>query len=216
MKQNQQKIAGMYDTIAAKWAMHFLGEHEKKPLDQVVLHRFAKKLKKTNMVWDCGCGTGETAGYLKKLGLRVSGLDLSEKMLEQARLHHPDIPFRAGNILALEFHDNGIDAIVAFYAIIHFSKNELHKAFSEFFRVLRPGGLLLLAYHVGEEVIYIREFLGEQVDMDCILFSKDAIHDGLSSAGFTKIETIEREPYPDVEYQSRRAYVFAQKPALFK
>jgi hypothetical protein len=34
--------------------------------------------------------------------------------------------------------------------------------------------------------------------------------------GFERIEIIERNPYPEVEYQSRRAYVFARKPQMLK
>ena len=34
----------------------------------------------------------------------------------------------------------------------------------------------------------------------------------LEVAGFTIEEVVEREPYPDVEYPSRRAYIFARKP----
>jgi hypothetical protein len=41
------------------------------------------------------------------------------------------------------------------------------------------------------------------------------IHRSLEVAGFGIQEIIEREPYaPDVEYQSRRAYVFARKPVF--
>ena len=39
------------------------------------------------------------------------------------------------------------------------------------------------------------------------------IREKLSAAGFTVEEVIEREPYPDVEHQSRRAYIFARKHA---
>jgi hypothetical protein len=38
-----------------------------------------------------------------------------------------------------------------------------------------------------------------------------AVATELEATGFTEIEVVERDPYPDVEYPSRRAYVFARK-----
>jgi hypothetical protein len=39
------------------------------------------------------------------------------------------------------------------------------------------------------------------------------VRDALEKAGFAVDEVIERDPYPEIEYQSRRAYIFARKPA---
>ena len=61
--------------------------------------------------------------------------------------------------------------------------------------------------------MHVEEFLGRKTDIDFMFFSVDFVSGCLKKCGFTDIEIIEREPYPDVEYQSRRAYVFAVKPA---
>jgi hypothetical protein len=57
------------------------------------------------------------------------------------------------------------------------------------------------------------EFLGRKIDIDFMFFTTDFISRRLMDIGFEKIEVIEREPYPGIEYNSRRAYVFAKKPA---
>jgi ubiquinone/menaquinone biosynthesis C-methylase UbiE len=211
MRQDLRKIEQMYDTVARKWAQHFTGEHEKKLKDQEILHRFSEEIGKDDPVWDLGCGSGGTSGYLNKLGMKISGLDLSEKMLQQARATYPGILFRKGNVLELVFHNDSIAAIVAFYMIVHFTKEQVKRAFTEIYRVLQPGGLFLFTYHVGEETLYIDEFLGEKVAIDFMLFSTNFISNCLTEIGFEQIETIEREPYPEIEYQSQRAYVFARK-----
>ena len=213
MGQDLNKIEDQYDTVAVEYADTFSGEHGKKPKDQEILHRFAQEIGDRRPVWDFGCGPGQTTKYLNDLGIKISGLDLSERMLEQARTSHPEIHFRKGNILALEFENDSIAGVIAFYAIVHFTQEQVGMALREIYRVLQPGGLFLLTYHIGEETIHIDEFLGKKVDLEFMFFTTDFISGCLKDNGFDKIDIIEREPYPGVEYESRRAYVFAIKPS---
>ncbi|MBE0556835.1 MAG: methyltransferase domain-containing protein, partial [Proteobacteria bacterium] len=203
----------LYDAIAKEYAEAFIGEHEQKPKDQEMLRRFAQEIGDGRPVWDLGCGPGQTAKYLRDLGVEISGLDLSAKLLEQARAIHPEIHFRKGNILELEFEDDSIAGVVAFYVVVHFTEEQVGKAVREVFRVLRPGGIFLLTHHIGEQTIHVDEFLGKRIDIDFMLFRTDFMFRCLTDSGFERIEIIEREPYPGVEYQSRRAYAFAVKPA---
>lgn len=212
MAQSVDKIASMYDSVSREYAEAFSGDHEKKPKDQEILYRFSQEIGHKIPVWDFGCGPGQTTNYLKNLGIKISGLDLSDGVLDQARKKHPDIHFQKGNIQDLEFENDSIAAIVAFYAIVHFTKDQVSKAFHEIYRVLKPKGMFLFTYHIGDDTIHLDEFLGKKIDIDFMFFTANFIVDCLKDCGFKKIEIIEREPYPEVEYQSRRAYVFATKP----
>lgn len=212
MGQDLNRIKSLYDTVAKEYAEAFSSEHEKKPKDQEMLRRFSQAIRGRKPVWDFGCGPGQTTKYLKDLGVEISGLDLSERMLDQARAYHPEIHFRKGNILDLDFENDSIAGVVAFYAIVHFTEEQVERAFREVFRILQPGGIVLLTYHIGREAIRVKEFLGKKVDGDLMLFTTEFISDCLKKSGFEKIEIIEREPYSGVEYESRRAYVFAVKP----
>ena len=214
MGQNANKVAEMYDVVAKEYAENFSGEHEKKPLDREILSRFSEEVAGKKPIWDFGCGPGQTTQYLRNLGIEISGLDVSEKLVEQANVIHPGITFRKGNILDLEFENESIAGIVAFYAIVHFSQEQVAKAFREIFRVLQPDGVFLFTYHIGEGTIHMDEFLGKNVDIDFMFFKTDFISLCIKDAGFEGIEIIERDPYPEVEYQSRRAYVFAKKPIV--
>ena len=106
------------------------------------------------------------------------------------------------------------DRIAAEYAAKFSSDHERKPKDREIFRVLQPGGLFLLAYHIGEETFHLEEYLGKRVDIDFMFFSNRFIGNGLKESGFERIELIERDPYPDIEFQSRRAYGFAYKPVL--
>ncbi|MDJ0988955.1 MAG: class I SAM-dependent methyltransferase [Desulfobacterales bacterium] len=212
MGQDIKQIERLYDTVAREYAEAFSGEHEKKPQDQVILKRFARLIGDRRPVWDLGCGPGQTTRYLHDLGIDIFGLDLSTRLLEEARRLHPGVHFRQGDMLALDFKDHTIAGAVAFYAIVHFSEGQVRQAFREVFRVLQPEGLFLLTYHIGGETLPVEEFLGRKVKIDFMFFSTQFIQAALATCGFEIRDVIEREPYPGVEYESRRGYVLAEKP----
>ena len=113
--------------------------------------------------------------------------------------------------MALDIADGTLAGIAAFYAIVNISRQFLPLVFREFQRVLRPDGILLLAFHMGDEVIREEELWGQRISMDFLFFQPSEITRDLEAAGLTIEEIIEREPYPEVEYPSRRAYIFARK-----
>jgi SAM-dependent methyltransferase len=115
-------------------------------------------------------------------------------------------------MLSLRLPDATLAGVIAFYAIVHFSPAQLRRAFAEMHRVLQPAGRLLLAFHIGDGPIHVDEFLGQRVSLDFVLFPPSLIRDELVRAGFTAVETTERDPYPEIEYPSRRASVFASRP----
>jgi ubiquinone/menaquinone biosynthesis C-methylase UbiE len=205
-------IQQSYDRVADAYARHMYAELQHKPLDRELLTRFAARLKGSGDICDIGCGPGHVARFLHDQGANVFGLDLSPGMLEEARRLNPEISFRQGNMLALDLPDASLAGITAFYAIVHLPKASLPQAFHEMARVLKPGGLLLLAHHIGDETLHRDEWLDCPVTLDFRFFSPHATRRDLEAAGLVVEEVIEREPYaPEVEHQSRRAYIFARK-----
>ena len=164
-------------------------------------------------VCDLGCGPGHVAHHLHDLGVPVFGVDLSPGMVQQARRLNPEIEFRQGDMLSLDDGDSSWGGIVAFYSIVHLSREEVPRALRELRRVLRPDGLLLLAFHVGDETRHVDELWGQPVSLDFHFFGVDEMTRILEEAGFGMEEVVERPPYgEDVEVQTRRAYLFARNP----
>jgi ubiquinone/menaquinone biosynthesis C-methylase UbiE len=178
-----------------------------------LLTRFAARVKGQGAICDMGCGPGHIARFLHDAGTNVFGLDLSSRMIEEARRLNPEISFRQGNMLALDLPDASLAGIAAFYAIVNLPREALPQVFREMARVLKQDGLLLLAFHIGDETLHRDEWLDRPISLDFSFFPPQAIQRDLEVAGLTVEEVIEREPYaPEVEHQSRRAYIFARKP----
>jgi len=215
-EQQWLDTATSYDRVAADYVRHIYHELDGKPADREILDRFAARLRGRGVVCDMGCGPGQIAGYLRGRGLDVIGVDLSAGMLEQAAALNPDIEFYQGNMLALEEPDGAWAGVAAFYSIIHIPPGEVAAALREMGRVLRPGGLLLLAFHTsdasGRRELRETEMWGQLVTLDFWFYEAAEMADYLEQAGYALEEVIERPPYaPEVEYQSRRAYVLARR-----
>jgi len=200
-----------YDRLAEAYVEHVAGELAGKPLDRHLLNRFAEEVRGRGRTADLGCGPGHVAKYLSEAGAEVFGIDFSPAMVREARSLHPGIEFRVGDMRALDLADGELAGILAFYSLIHFDDRELVTVVAEMHRVLRPGGVLLAAFHVGEETLHVEELWGTPVGLDFRFFPSGRVALRLEKAGFDVTERIEREPYPDVEYPSRRCYLFARR-----
>jgi SAM-dependent methyltransferase len=201
-----------YDAVAADYAAHFADELAAKPLDRALLGAFAELVRGRGPVADVGCGPGHVARYLHDRGLPVVGLDLAPAMVAAARRLYPGLPFRVGSLLALPVEDGAWGGIVAFYSLIHLPPRAVPRALAEFHRALRPGGRLLLAFHVGDETRHLDEWWGRPVDLDFHFFAPDDLARRLAEAGFAVGARLEREPHTPAEVATRRGYLLARKP----
>jgi SAM-dependent methyltransferase len=199
-----------YNRVADEYARRMNDELAHKPLDRALLEDFAAQAH--GLICDLGCGPGHVAAYLRSRGAEVVGVDLSDAMIEQARRLHPDVRFTQADLRRLPFDDGALAGIVAFYSLIHLPPDELLTALAEARRVLRPGGALLLSFHIGEETRHFDEWWGQPVNLDFHFFTPSQMRDWLNASGFTIVQVTEREPYPAVEVQTRRAYLLASAP----
>jgi SAM-dependent methyltransferase len=203
-----------YDRVASEYASRMSDELDRKPFDRVMLDWLAEKVGGRGPICDMGCGPGQIARYLHKQGIEACGVDLSPEMVAQAQRLNPAIPFRQGNMLTLDgIEDSAYGGIAAFYSIIHIPREDIHQALLSLKRVLKVGGVLLLAFHLGDEAVHLDEWWGREVNVDFYFYGREEMKGYLQAADFIREEAIERDPYlPEVEHQSRRAYLFARRP----
>jgi ubiquinone/menaquinone biosynthesis C-methylase UbiE len=147
MTDHLADIRTSYDTVATSYAeMVQAGpEWEAEGFDLVA------KLAADRPVLDVGCGPGRTTGLLAERCSQVIGIDLSPGMIEVARRDHPELDFRVGTMTALDLPDGELGGVVSWWSIIHLPREVVPQAFAEFHRVLAPGGVLLLGFHVGTD-----------------------------------------------------------------
>lgn len=203
-----------YDLAATEYTKKFVNELDGKPFDRNLLERYAKMLPKGGLVYECGCGSGHIGKYLSDQGRQnVTGLDFSEKSIELARRSFPGLKFHVDNMLDSQMPSASADGILAFYAIVHFTYHEVEKVLSEWYRLLKPGGLSLFSYHVGKDIVPVENFLDVPGAGATWRFLKtERILKIADKAGFQLFEAVERYPYAGAEHPSRRAYVILKKP----
>ncbi|MCP4728160.1 MAG: methyltransferase domain-containing protein [bacterium] len=210
--KHKNDIRNSYGKTAKKYAELYYNELEKKPFDRDILDRFADRVRDHGPLCDMGCGPGQIARYLKDMGVDSFGIDLSPETIETARKLNPDIEFNIGDMMALDADDNSWAGIAAFYSIIHIPGDKITDTFRELYRVLKINGILLLSFHLGSKTMLIEELWDEEVCFEFYFFEKAEIERSVKDAGFIIEESHVRDPYKDVEYESRRCYILAVKP----
>jgi ubiquinone/menaquinone biosynthesis C-methylase UbiE len=212
MMQPQEKIIKTYNATAESYAATRIDELSKKHFDRLILKEFAQLNKDKGTCADFGCGPGQTTKFLFDADVNdIIGIDISPEMVNVARRIFPYIKFETGDLLALPYKENYFASAVAFYAIVHFDYDQIAKAFKEVNRVLKKDAHFLFSFHVGEETVHFDQANGIDVDIDLHFLQTNQILKLLDDNNFRMIDTVERLPYPDVEYATKRAYVWAQK-----
>lgn len=212
MKNIISDTQASYDRVAKEYADKFKDEMDYKPFDRECLDRLVREVGDLGLICDMGCGPGQIARYLHRNRVKTLSVDLSPAMVVEAQRLNPAIPFHQDDMLALSDPDNSWGGIAAFYCIIHIPRRQIVEALREMNRVLKPGGILLVTFHIGTEIKHIEDWWDKPVYLDFAFYLPEEMENWLKQAGFELEETLVREPNPEVEVATRRAYLFARKP----
>lgn len=211
MSKTIRDTQASYDRVAVEYGERYKDEMNDKPFDRACLDRLAREVGDLGPICDMGCGPGQVARYLHRQGVQTLGVDLSPNMVAEAQRLNPEINFHQGNVLSLPDADNAWGGIAAFYCIIHIPRQHIVAALQEMKRVLKPGGILLVTFHIGTEIKHLDAWWEKPVSLDFAFYLPAEMESWLGEAGFELKETLIREPNPEVEVATQRAYVFATK-----
>ena len=146
-----EDIRTSYDTVAVSYADQVRDALDGAPYLRSALALFADIVRGVGgPVADVGCGPGHVTARLHELGTDAFGIDLSPAMIDVARRDHPGLRFEVGSMTDLPLADASVAGLVAFWSLIHIPDETVPLVFGQFRRVLRPGGLLLVGFHVGD------------------------------------------------------------------
>lgn len=211
-----RQVKDCYNQTAKEYAEEFLHELEYKPFDRSILDRFSDKLPEASLIYDFGCGPGQTTKYIyDKNRHQVIGLDFSENTIRLAGQNFSEIEFFVDDMLGSKMATGSANGILAFYAIVHFTYLEVEQALREWFRLLKPDGLCLFSFHVGEEAIDVEDFLGVKgANATWRFLDTERVLEIARRTGFKIEEAVIRYPYTGYEHESKRAYILLKKGDL--
>ena len=214
--QSAGEVRAVYDRVADDYAEAFPSTEPEQAVDLAMIDHFVRLLGRRHpraegvgpetsrpacrpRVLDAGCGTGRLMPYLANRGCDVTGVDLSRGMSARARRDHPRFPTAVASLTHLPFGDRFFDGVLSWYSTIHLCDSDLFLALAEAGRVLRPTGLMLLAFQGGAGVRDIAQGmrdLGHDVVLQRAHRSADSAEKALAQNGFQLRARLERDPVP--------------------
>ncbi len=148
-----------YDEIGSNY-MEYRDLFSNLPELEIVL----KHLPEKGNVLDAGCGTGlPIAKFFVEKGFSVTGIDISETMIELAKVNVPEAKFFRSDMSKLDFPELSFDCITAIYSMFHVPKEKHSSVLENFYRMLKPAGILFfcLGTHSGDS--YGDDFIGVEM-----------------------------------------------------
>lgn len=143
-------VIDCWDQKAKEWSLHIglRGDNNRFFNSDPVLWNFLGNVS-GKIILDAGCGTGYLSVQLANKGASLIGIDISEKMIEEAtrlcRQSNLTIDFKVDSCSTLSsVLNNSIDIVVSNYVLM--DTPDLRLAVESFYRVLRPNGKAVLVF----------------------------------------------------------------------
>ncbi len=154
-------------------------------------------LKPGESLLDVGCGTGGvTIPARQRVGAsgRACGIDPAPEMIAVARQNAQkkglEIDFRLGVIEALPYPDASFDVVTSSLMMHHLPQRLQVQGLVEIYRVLKPGGRLLIADFASPGNSFSQRFKATLAMHHGIKFGVEDLQESLKSAGFRQVEML--------------------------
>lgn len=157
VRESYDRVADTYAEMVATTGM---GDIRRHPWLKASIDAFADSVAGLGPVLDVGCGPGTVTGYLAERGLDVSGVDLSPRMIENARRLYPHCRFDVASATELSLGEASLGGVLGWWSLFNLPRDVLPQVLAMFARALKPGGHLITATHVGDEDLARTEAYG--------------------------------------------------------
>ncbi|MBU0477560.1 class I SAM-dependent methyltransferase [bacterium] len=145
-------------------------------------------------VLDIGCGDGTFTSYLSKFSKvkKITGVDISQNAISQAKRKYPEIEFKVVSQATLPFSKESFDFITMVEVVEHIMDTE--QIFKEANKILKPGGCILITttdFNLAKKIIVAAFFWGKYfypTNPHIRFFTKATLKDILDKTGFKAIK----------------------------
>jgi ubiquinone/menaquinone biosynthesis C-methylase UbiE len=157
------------------------------------------RLKPGDQVLDIGCGTGHFSAFFRELGAKVTGIDPSPEMLEQAASLYGDqgIQFKKGSTYSLPFADRSFD-LVTMITVLELLEDP-QKAIQEAFRVSK-GKVFLAILNRQSLLAWQRKRGGKEIWQQVHFYTLPEVKDLLGRDKKIKWQSAIHLPLLNIEY----------------
>ena len=200
-----QLVADGYDAIGetfAAWREEIVGDPRREWEDELVA-----RLEPDARLLELGCGGGTTETQRLAQGFAVTGVDISPRQVERARLAIPEAEFVCADFTELELSPTSFDAVCSFYVFNHVPRELLAPLLASIHGWLVPGGWLLTAFGQSDMAGWTGEWLGAEMFFSS--FPPEVNAGLVREAGFT-IERDEVVVFQERDGPGRFQWVLAQ------
>jgi SAM-dependent methyltransferase len=143
-------VRASYDRVSDNYVAMDVGDLAPYPWLRAALDAFAEEVRRLGPVLDVGCGPGLVTAYLASRGVDVSGVDLSPRMVEHARLLHPGLRFDVASATDLRLDNDSLGGVLGWWSLFNLPRDVLPAVLTSFARALLPGGQVMVGTHVGD------------------------------------------------------------------
>lgn len=149
---------------------------------------FVNLVKNKGTILDLGCGPGHHSKYFSNIGFKVTGVDLSEEMIEIAKRVSPNSDFQIMDILELNSNKDSFDGIWASASLLHIPKNRIKSVLIKLNEILTNQGILYISLKEGKGSELFSDIRYGGVDKFYVYYQLDEIQNILKDVGFNILE----------------------------
>ena len=192
-------VRASYDRVADTYVELGMGELGPQPWLRAALAAFAETVRGLGPVLDVGCGPGTVTAHLAGLGLDVSGVDLSPRMVSHARHRYPGLRFAVASATALDLTPASLGGVLGWWSLFNLPRDTLPGVLAAFAEALVPGGQALVGTHVGDgDLMRTEAYGGVPVSWTTHLWRPEHVATLLADVGLEVIAELRFPELPDV------------------